>query len=395
MNLNRLIQISKRKLEKLQFQEKRYLFQEIDWNQRLIVLLGHRGVGKSTLLLQRMKEVEATSIYLSLDDLYFEFNRIVDVIDAFYEAGIRNFFLDEVHRYPYWSKDLKNVYDVYDDIQLIVTGSSMLEIDKEQADLSRRAIVYPLAGLSFREFLYFDQKIRLEAISLNEIIENHQELTPQIMDQIQLNSFKKYLEHGYYPFFLESKILYGQRLLQTTNLLIETDIAGYEELNHTSVRTMKRLLYMVSQSVPFIPNIQRLAEKLEVSRNTVLKLLDLLDRAQVFSLLKTSTKGLNYLQKPEKIYLQNSNLMYALSENQTNIGSMRESYFFNQVSVKHEVTASKYSDFMVDNTYTFEIGGANKTSKQIQGVPNAFVAADNIEFGSKTHIPLYLFGFLY
>ena len=394
--MNRFILKSEKKRNEVTDTFVRYLWKEVDWSQRLILLLGHRGVGKTTLLLQQMKSDPTKSIYLSLDDYYFEEIRLIEVVSALYDLGYRSFYLDEIHRYLHWSKELKNVYDDFTDSKFIVTGSSILEISKEQADLSRRAVVYPLLGLSFREFLLLEEKIDLQVVALEEMIRNHTAISADYLDHFDVKtSFKNYLNYGYYPFYREGKRVYHQKLQETTNLVIDSDITPFEELNYTTVRVMKKLLYVISQSVPFIPNISKLAEKMGVSRNTILKLLDILDKAQLLSLLHTSTEGVSMLQKPEKIYLQNTNLAYMFAHESPNVGNIRETFFLNQLQVKHQVTAPKYGDFMVDSTYVFEVGGTSKTSKQIQGVPNAYLAIDGIEGGVGNRIPLWLFGFLY
>ena len=391
-----LINKSNKKIQNTKTQFKRYLFSKIDWQQRLILILGHRGTGKTTLILQHLKDNLEKSIYLSLDDYFFETNRLVEVIEALHTKGYRSFYIDEIHRYEYWSKDLKNIYDDYPDSRFIVTGSSILEISKGQEDLSRRAVVYTLVGLSFREFLLLDQKIELPKLTISDIINNHSNLSVEYLDQFELKThFKNYLNYGYYPFYQEGKSSYHQKLNEVTNLIIDSDIAPFEELNYTTVRTMKKLLYVISQSVPFTPNVSKLSTKLQVARNTILRLFDILDKAQLISLVHSSTKGITFLQKPEKIYLQNTNLSYMFSDQQVNIGNLRETFFFNQLNVNHEVTTSKYGDFMIDSIYTFEIGGQGKTSKQIQGVPNAFLAIDETEFGSGNRIPLWMFGFMY
>lgn len=394
--MERLIQFSEKKRKEIKQDFRRYLFDKIDWSQRLILVLGHRGVGKTTLLIQQMQQVTSPSIYLSLDDFFFEENRLVLFVEALIEKGYQTFFLDEVHRYQHWSIDLKNLYDNFPDAQFFVSGSSILALEKGKADLSRRAAVYHLAGLSFREFLELEKKGKFPKIMLNEILEKHQELSEQITDQIDVFSlFKEYLEFGYYPFYSEGKSNYKSRLLETTQVVLEMDLSPLEELTHQTIRNMKKLILIISESVPFIPNISKLAERLEVSRNTVLKTLDLLEQAQILNLLRQSTKGVSFLQKPEKIYLQNTNLAFALSSHSTDSGNLRETFFFNQLRKMHDVTFPKFGDFMVDDTYFFEIGGPNKTAQQIKGVPNAYVVADSIKFGSGNRIPLWLFGFLY
>ncbi|MEX0681582.1 MAG: AAA family ATPase [Balneolales bacterium] len=360
------------------------------------MILGHRGAGKTTLLLQRLKEIDEQAVYLSLDEIYFEANRLIHLLDTLYEEGYRTFFLDEVHRYRYWSTDLKNAYDNYPDIRVAATGSSILEISKGQADLSRRAVTYHLPGLSYREFLQLEYQQSLSVLGLDTILQSHHEIAADFHDHIDvLKTFRDYLRHGYYPFFKEGLKSYDQKLLETTNLVLDVDIAPFEDLTYTTIRNMKKLLYVISQSVPFKPNISKLAEKLQVPRNSILKMLDLLDRANVLSLLKSHTRGISYLQKPEKIYLQNPNLIWLLSGNKPDIGSLRETFFLNQLLVRHNVTSSRWADFMVDDVYTFEVGGPSKTGEQIRGIPHVFIAADAVKGGTGNKIPLWLFGFLY
>jgi uncharacterized protein len=393
--MNYLIEKSERKTKLAQGKKRRYLYEQIDWEQRLIIILGYRGAGKTTLLLQFLSYANKRGVYLSLDDFYFETHRLVETVQALYGMGYRLFLLDEVHRYLWWSKDLKQLYDDYEDIQLVATGSSILDVSKGNADLSRRAAVYNLQGLSFREYLNFQKNTSLTAFGLDEILTNHHVIASDLLDTFSFHSdFKNYLKSGYFPFFLEAKNSYFQKLQETINLVIDTDIAPFMELQHSTTRTMKKLLYVLSESVPFTPNINKLSEKLETPRNTILRLLDYLHNAQILQLLRTTTKGVSYLQKPEKIYLHNTNFIYLFSPAKPNIGNVRETFFLNQVSALHSVTTPKFGDFMIDNTFVFEVGGAAKTNDQIRGLPNAYLALD-IEGGNNTRIPLWLFGMLY
>lgn len=390
-----LIKKSERKAKSVKEKQKRYLYHQIDWTQSLILILGYRGSGKTTLLLQYLSTSNKKGIYLSLDDFYFETHRLVAFVNELYELGYRLFLLDEVHRYAFWSKDLKQLYDDYNDIQVIATGSSILDISRGNADLSRRASVYHLHGLSFREYLNFQYRTDLSSFTLDDILAKHHALAPELLDSIPVQSyFQDYLKFGYFPFFLESKIGYSQKLQETIQLVIDTDIAPFEELQHSTVRTLKKLLFVLSESVPFTPNINKLAEKLETPRNTVLRLLDILDQAQILRLLRSATKGISYLQKPDKIYLQNPNFIYLFSPTMANVGNVRETFFINQLSAVHHVTSPKFGDFMVDDAYVFEVGGANKTTDQIHGIPNAYLALD-IDSGNGKRIPLWLFGMLY
>lgn len=390
-----LIEKSAGKSEQVLSKKKRYLYRQIDWEQRLIILLGYRGAGKTTMLLQHLSSSPNEGIYLSLDDFYFETHRLVETVASLYRLGYRLFLLDEVHRYEWWSKDLKQLFDDYEDIQLVATGSSILDITKGNADLSRRASVYQLHGLSFREYLNFKRNIDLNSLPLNEILTNHHMIAPDLLDVFDFKTdFQNYLKSGYFPFFMEAKKTYFQKLQETIHLVIDSDITPYEQLQHNTAKTLKKLLFVLSESVPFTPNINKLSEKLETPRNTVLRLLDILENAQILLLLRSSSKGISYLQKPEKVYLQNPNFIYLFSPTMANIGNIRETFFLNQMSAVHAVTSSKYGDFMVDNTFVFEVGGASKTSEQIRGVPNAYLAVD-VAGGNDKRIPLWLFGMLY
>lgn len=392
--MENIILKSKQKANQVKDLNKRYLYNKIDWDNKIIVLSGFRGSGKTTLLLQRMSEV-SYGIYLNLDDLFFESNRIVEIIEQLYIQGYRQFFLDEVHRYPFWSHDLKQLYDDYQDIHVIATSSSILDLSKGKADLSRRAMYYTLHGLSFREYLMFSKKLKMEPLSLSEIIQDHHEIAPDLADLFHYEKeFDAFLRMGYYPFFLENRSTYMSKLRETTNLVIDLDIAQFEQLNYETVRILKKLLYVISQSVPFTPNISTLSTKLATTRNTVLRLMDLLDQGLLVSLLKKDAKGSSFLQKPEKIFLQNTNLIYALSDGAVNIGNIRETFFISQVAAKHEVTAPKFGDFLVDNNYLFEVGGPSKTSEQIKGLPSSYLAIDT-KFTNGKAIPLWLFGMLY
>lgn len=393
--MNLLIEKSKKKLTQLNAKSKRYLYNQIDWSQKLIIIKGYRGAGKTTMVLQKLSESNVKAIYLSLDDFYFETNRLVEVVQKLYKMGYRVFALDEVHRYNWWSKDIKQLYDDYEDIKIIATGSSILDLKKGNADLSRRAVLYTLNGMSFREFINFKHKRDFKVIKLNDIIKNHHQLSSDISEQFDFQkAFNEYLEFGVFPFYFEGLETYRQKLEETLNLVIDSDITPFEELKYSTVRTMKKLLYVISQSVPFKPNINKLAQKLDTTRNTVLLLIDHLYQAQILNLLKTDTKGISYLQKPEKIYLHNTNLIHLFSAEKANIGNIRETFFFNQLNATQNVVAPKYGDFLVNNQYIFEVGGPSKTNDQIRGLPNAYLALD-IQNGNNNRIPLWLFGMLY
>lgn len=393
--MERLLRISENRIKQTDTGFHRYLYNHLDWKQPLTIIKGARGTGKTTLLLQKLKE-EREGIYLSLDDFYFEDNRLILLIEQLYESGQRHFYLDEIHQYPYWARDIKNLYDHYPDIRIVATGSSVLKIEKEQADLSRRVVVQNLYGLSFREFLNLEYKQNVDTLELKDILERHTEIADEINDLVNpLTAFKQYLKYGYYPFFLTDKKFYLNRMQQVIQIITDFDLPAVDKINYATVSIIKRLLFIISQSVPFTPNIQSLAARLNTTRNTTLKALDLLERAGLINLLKSDTKGMSYLQKPDKIYLDNTNLAYAFLSTEPNTGNLRETFFFNQLKVKHRVTTSRFSDFFVDDQFTFEIGGSGKTEKQIRGIPLAYIAADGIKQGSANKVPLWLFGFLY
>ena len=379
---------------------KRYLYNDIDWNNRLIAIKGSRGVGKTTLILQFIKEnfkIDSTVLYVSLDDIHFQAHSLVDVAEEFYKNGGKHLFLDEVHKYSNWSLELKNIYDNYQDLKIVFTASSILEIYKGDADLSRRAVSYELKGLSFREYLNLEKKADISPFELTNILENHLEIATEITAGIKiLPQFKQYLKIGYYPFYKEGENAYYQKLNNIVNLILETDITSIYRTEYQTILKLKKLMYVIATSVPFQPNITKLSEKIDTtSRSSTLQYLDYLEKANLITNLKTSAKGNNYLVKPDKIYLENTNLMYALGNVIKEDGNIRETFFLNQVSQKSQVNTSKASDFLVNNKYTFEVGGKNKGKSQIEGHEDAYLASDNIEIGFGNKIPLWMFGMLY
>lgn len=306
-------------------------------------------------------------MYLSLDHLYFESNSFIDTVDELYKKGYRAFYVDEVHRYRRWSADLKNAYDQFDDVKFRVTGSSVLEIEKGNADLSRRAAKYSLPQMSLREFAALSKNIVIAPIQLHTLIENHTEIAAEIADRFDvLALFSEYLSRGCYPFYREGVKGYPAKLNDTASLVLDVDIPAFEELTFSTVRNMKKLLFVIVQSVPFKPNISTLAKDLNITRNTLLKLLHLMNKAGLISLLHTDVGGKSYLRKPEKIYLQNPNLAYVYGTGKPDMGNLRETFFFSQILPRHRVTAPISGDFLIDDRYIFEIGGRNKTGSQIK-----------------------------
>ena len=363
----------------------------------MIGIKGARGVGKTTLLLQHMNESLPikSSLYLSLDDIYFSGNLLVDVADEFVKSGGEYLILDEVHRYSNWSIEIKNIYDSYRDLKVIFSGSSILKIDQSKADLSRRIVFYNMPGFSLREFVNLRTGNSFDSIGLESILPNHLEITTEIVNKIKpIALYNEYIQKGYYPFFLENEATYYNKLQEILSVVMEVDIPQAFEISLQSIAKIKKLLYVICSSAPFKPNILKISEKIEVTRNSVKTYLHYLDRAQIIILLQANTKGVSILQKPEKIYMHNTNLIFALATDRSNIGTLRETFFHNQVSVSEELTSSPKADFIVNDKYTFEIGGKNKNKSQIHGIENAFIVADNIEHGFGNKIPLWLFGFL-
>ncbi len=394
-----LLDTSEKRLERTEFGFERYLEPEIEWDLPLIILKGPRGSGKTTLLLQRaerLKKQRKRAVYVSLDHPHFESLRLYDFAEALVKEGYAFLFVDEVHKYPFWSKDLKAIYDSLPDLKVVASGSSILNLIHGEADLSRRAASYKLPGLSFREYLQFKGVLNHKAVPLENILKSHRNISEKISSEITvLQHFRAYLKHGYYPFFMESVSQYPDRLLRTINTVFENDIPAFENVDYQTVRNLKKMLYYISQSVPSTPNITELAGKVGTSRPNLLRMLDFMERGDVILQLRSAAKSVSKMAKPEKIYLQNTNMSYVYQSQKPDVGQMRETFFFNQLSVKHKVTAPRYGDFMIDATYVFEIGGPSKMQDQILGVPHGFVAADGIAQSSANRIPLWLFGFLY
>jgi len=377
----------------------RSIMDKIDWNDRLIGIRGTRGVGKTTLLLQRIKKILGNTnetLYVSLDNLWFAEHSLLDLVDFFVKRGGKFLFLDEVHKYPQWAQAIKNIYDDFPALKVVFTGSSLLEILNAHADLSRRAIVYDIQGLSYREFLNITQKTNFQSISLSDVLENHKEISDEILSKVKpLQFFSDYLQHGYYPFFTEGIARFSYRLEEVVNLILEVELPLLRNVEPAYVPKIKQLLQIVSESVPFIPNIDNLSKRIEIHRNTLLSYLYYLQETCLTNHLHKDISGINRLQKPEKIYLENTNLAYTLAENNTDIGNVRETFFLNQLSYNHIVECPNSGDFWVDKKFLFEIGGKSKSGKQIKGTNNSYIAADNIEYGFDKKIPLWQFGMLY
>lgn len=378
----------------------RSFIDDINWDARLIGIKGARGVGKTTLLLQYMKlhfshELEK-SLYVSLDSVAFTNRSLVDLADQFVKKGGKYLFLDEVHKYANWAQELKNIYDDYPELQVVFTGSSLLEILNARADLSRRALVYHMQGLSFREYLSLETGKNFERLSLAQLLENHLAVATLINVEIKpFQYFEAYLQHGYYPFYKEQPENYAQRLEEIINMMLEIELPLLRGVDLGYIHKVKQLLAIISESVPFIPNVSNLSAKMGINRATLMNYLHYLAEIGLTINLYKEAKGNSQLQKPSKIYLENTNLMYVLSPSKANTGNVRETFFANQLGYKHRLSYHATADFYVDDTYSFEIGGKDKSGKQIQGLQHAYIVSDSIEYGFQNKIPLWLFGFLY
>jgi len=385
----------------------RGLYTQIDWQQRLSEITGARGVGKTTLMLQKAKELFTADpqsvLYISLDDPYFFSNSLLETADYFYKYGGLYMFIDEVHKYPAkhpghdWSAELKNIYDLYPSLKVVYSGSSVIQLFKGNGDLSRRKNTYNLQGLSFREYMIFNKVFKTHILSLEDITNNHIEISRDIISGFKIwPHFNEYLKQGYYPFYKENPAQYFQRLKNIVNVIIETDIPAVSDINYMTIGKIKKLLAILASSVPYTPNLKNLSENLNITDlRTLHKYLNLLEKSELISLINTRSRGNKTLQKPDKVYLNNTNLMFALQQDIIETGTIREVFFCNQLMYAHHISYPKSGDFLVNNKYTFEIGGKNKTMKQISNTENAFLAIDDIEVGFANRIPIWLFGFLY
>lgn len=378
----------------------RFLYESINWDQRMLALKGPRGAGKTTLMLQRIKyglDLPSTkALYITADHYWFYTNTLYETAEKFYLSGGRYLFIDEVHKYPQWSRELKNIYDGFPTMKIVFSASSALDIYRGEADLSRRVITYNLPGMSFREYLKLKGILSQESISIDNIIFNHEQIATEITKQIQpMPYFREYLKVGYLPIIAESRIEdIPARLIQVINTVVESDLAYTETFDSGTANKIKKLLGVIAESVPFKPNISALARKLNISRESVYLWLIYLDNAGLLNSLSREGKGVSTLQKPDKIFLENTNLAYALKES-PDIGSIRETFTMNQlVNAGFNVSLPLKGDFLA-NGYHIEVGGKNKTDKQIQDIENSVIAADDIEVGYGNKVPLWLFGFLY
>lgn len=377
----------------------RSLYYDINWNSRLIAIKGSRGTGKTTLMLQYIKNELPTDhsvLYIPLDHIYFYANKLIDLVDEFVLKGGDTIFLDEIHKYPGWSREIKLIYDKYPKLKTVITSSSILEIYKGESDLSRRLVSYNLNELSLREFVELNSSIKIPAFSLDEIIINHEEIALNILKKIKpVFEYGNYIKYGAYPFFIEGVDEYRGKLLNTVNMILENDLPAVHKIDFAHIIKLKRLLFTIATSSPFKPNISELSIKTTVTRPTLTLFLNYLEKALLIYQLRNKNTGVSSMSKPDKIYLHNTNFAFQLANKNANTGTIRETFFLNQVSNGYDINYGKTADFFVENKYYFEIDGKNKKQNQIRGLENAFIVSDNIELGFNNFIPLWLFGFLY
>jgi predicted AAA+ superfamily ATPase len=395
--LNELREYQRIIFKKNNFTYKRYFHKILNLDKKLVGIIGARGVGKTTYLIQYLKELDipfSKKLYISADTITIP--SLFEVANAFYKEEGEILIIDEIHKYKNFEIELKKIYDILD-LKIIFSGSSALKLDNAKADLSRRAITYNVDGLSFREFIEMSKNITLPSFTLEDILSNHIDIAYELLEKFNLTLlFREYLKTGYYPFYFEDKEDYLSKLNQTINTVIEVDIPSIFPIEYDSVQSLKKLVRLLCESHPYTPNIKELLAKMDMKDNYkgLYRFLEYLNRAKIFTTIKPKTKGDNIFTKPDKIYLNNTNLHFAYCTN-SNIGTLREVFISCMLQNRHTIEVAKKGDFLVDEKYTLEVGGKNKKYKQIKDIENSFIVADEIEIGSGNKIPLWLFGFLY
>jgi uncharacterized protein len=379
----------------------RELMRKIHWKNQMIAIKGSRGVGKTTLMLQYIKlnyaPGDRTVLYCTLDSIYFSNHTLLELVEKFYIQGGKHLLLDEVHKYPAWSKELKEIHDVYPSIQVVFSGSSLLQILNADADLSRRCLPYTMSGLSFREYLLFYKNLQLPVVPLKELLEHPGSLYQEINQQCRpVQLFHEYLHEGYYPFYMGNREDYYMRIENVVNFIVEQEMPLLCGVDPVYIRKLKALLSILASSVPFEVDISKMATAIGLTRNSVIAYLQHLSHAELIKPLYSDLKSVKRMQKPDKIYIQNPNLLHAIASSPVQVGTVRETFVVNQLSVNHEVEyGKKQGDFVVDQTYTFEVGGATKSFEQIANLPNSYILADNIEYATGRKLPLWSVGMTY
>jgi predicted AAA+ superfamily ATPase len=385
-------------LENQKVRYKRYIYKDIDHNDKLIGLVGARGVGKTTYILQYLESLEDIplhkKLYISADSLEVLDSSLVEIAKEFSALGGEILAIDEIHKYSNFEQELKQIYDMLN-LKVIFSGSSALELEHAKVDLSRRAVLYQMNGLSYREFLEIKLGLMLESYTLEDILTNHLEISYAIKKHLKpLEYWEEYLKYGFYPFYFQKSTTYSIKLKETINAVIETDIPSIFTIKYENIVNLKKLVTLICTSEPFKLNIKELSTKIGIDRDTLYLYMNYLHRGKILNILRSKTRGDNIFLKPDKIYLNNPNLYHAYCK-ESKTGTKRETFFTNQLQIKHDIYIPSKGDFLVDDTYLFEIGGKNKSFNQIKDIKNSFIVSDNIESGFGNKIPLWMFGFLY
>ncbi len=389
-----LINIHNALLEQSGKTVRRELMDEIDWNQRIIGIKGFRGVGKTTFLLDIIRERflnEKSCLYVNLNSFYFTKRRIVSFADEFYKTGGKTLILEQIHKYPGWADELKTCYNNFPELQIIFSASPVLRVLEENSELKDIAKIYHLEGFSFREYLNYQTNQNFRSYSLQEILENHKSIAREIVQEVKpLAYFTNYLKDGYYPYFIESKAFYGETLLKHINLALEIDVTYLNQIDLQYLPKLRKLLQIIASQAPFSPNVSKISTDVQTSRATIMNYLRYMKNARIINLL-FSNGNEDEIKKPDLVYLHNTNLMYAIDDTNINNSILRKTFFYNQVGYKHQIKSSEKSDFLVNDSLNFSVGGKYTEPKE----NGYYAAADMIEIGKNNVIPLWLFGFLY
>ena len=395
--MEKLLENSSLYISSLATPYKRYFYNDIDLNDKLIGLIGARGVGKTTFILDYLKKLDlplSKKLYISADSLDVIESSLIEIAKKFEALGGKVLAIDEIHKYKNFEIELKQIYDMLN-LNVIFSGSSAINLEHKKADLSRRAVIYRINGLSFREFITFKTNKKLKYFTIEEILKNHTEIAYEIKQVVKpFEYWDEYVKFGYYPFYFENPKRYTLKLNETINTVIEVDIPSIFSIKYENIINLKKLVKYICSSEPFKLNIKELSAKIGIDRDTLYQYLEYLNRGKILRVVRPKSKGDNIFVKPSKVYLNNTNLNHSYCD-KASVGMIRETLFATLLSNSHEVSIAKEGDFIIDNTYTFEVGGKNKSFKQIKDLNNSFVVADDIEIGFGNKIPLWLFGFLY
>ena len=385
-------------IQKLQSHNyQRYFSNIVDFNDKMVGVLGGRGVGKTTFILQYLKALELPrykKLYFSADSITLANYSLYEIAEEFSRVGGEVLAIDEIHKYKNFERELKEMYDFLD-LKIIFSGSSALQLEHKKADLSRRAVLYRVHGLSFREFLELKLDKRFSTYTLDEITHNHIDIAYGVTEEIKpFEYFKEYLRYGYFPYYFENPNSYGQKLEETVNSVIESDLPIIFNIEPQNIQKLKQLISLLCSSNPYELNLTNLSKKIGINRTTLYQYIYYLNMENLLYSLKANSKGDTIFTKPSKLYLDNPNLSHYYCQNSV-VGTVREQFFVNMLRINHQLRYPTKGDFLIDEIYTFEVGGKNKDFKQIANIQNSFVVADDIEIGFGNKIPLWLFGFLY